>query len=205
LIWHAVVFNATLLVYDVIISLSAEIEYIWMSKWSFVTLIYILQRYLPFFDVTGLTLHHHFGANLTVQQCTLEYEIAACMFYVPTHIATIILALRVWALWERRLIVAIGLVVFFCSCWVPFFVFLAQFLSAMKFTTPALPNFRGCLIASGSPILYLCWVCIMVYDTGILLLMLIPGIAVYKTRGRSELAKTIYRDGKRPFEFAFPV
>ncbi|KAF9260245.1 hypothetical protein L218DRAFT_872841, partial [Marasmius fiardii PR-910] len=193
---YVTVFNATLLVYDVIISLQAEIEYIWMSSWSFVTFLYILQRYLPFFDITYVTLHHHFGADLSSRLCTLDHKMAAWSAIVGFVLSEIILTVRVWAVWERRFVVAIGLVIFLFACWVPAFIFIAQFLNAMRFTIPPLPNLRGCFIAGGSSVFYLCWVCLMVYDTGIFLLMLIPGVSAYRRGGRSELVKTIYRDGK---------
>ncbi|KAG7089069.1 hypothetical protein E1B28_010779 [Marasmius oreades] len=195
IIAHVDVFNATLLVYDVIINLPLEIELVWKRKWSYLTVLYILQRYIPFFDTAGVTLHHHFGTNLSPHTCTLDYSIAAWSYVVGIVLSEILLTLRVWAVWERSTPVAIGLVVYFLACWVPCYVFLAQFLSAMEFAVLPFPNFRGCFISGGSHVLYLCWVLLMVYDTGTLIMILIPGISAYRRGGRSELVKTVYRDG----------
>ncbi|KAF9254706.1 hypothetical protein L218DRAFT_885719, partial [Marasmius fiardii PR-910] len=199
------VFSATLLVYDVFINLRTEIEYIWMNKWSSMTVLYILQRYLPFFDITGVTLHHHFGASLSPRRCSLDHKMAAWSYTVGIMLSEIILTLRVWAVWERGVIVGVGLVVFFLTCWIPYCVFVAQFSSAMSFSP--FPHLPGCFItdAGGSSILYLFYVLFMVYDTGIFLMMIIPGVAAYKRGGSSELVKTIYRDGKLLFESFSPL
>ncbi|KAF9260244.1 hypothetical protein L218DRAFT_834247, partial [Marasmius fiardii PR-910] len=44
------VVSVALFVYEIIFNLPAEIEYIWTKKWSFLTGLYILQRYLPIFN-----------------------------------------------------------------------------------------------------------------------------------------------------------
>ncbi|KAF9254760.1 hypothetical protein L218DRAFT_1042409 [Marasmius fiardii PR-910] len=193
----AVIFNATLLVYDIILNIDCEVEYIWTRKWSFLTGLYALQRYLPLFDTVGVTLHHHFAPNLSPGRCDLDHKIAAWSFIIGIVLSEIILTLRVWAVWQRSIPVGVGLVAYFFACWVPAYIFLGKFLAAMecKFPFP-FPNFRGCFIAGGSYILYLCWVFLMVYDTGTLTMILIPGFSAYRRGGMSELVKTVYRDGK---------
>ncbi|KAF9258444.1 hypothetical protein L218DRAFT_841796, partial [Marasmius fiardii PR-910] len=44
----------TVLAYEIITNLAVEIELIWMSKWTFVTVLYLVQRYLPLFDTLAL-------------------------------------------------------------------------------------------------------------------------------------------------------
>ncbi|KAF9255137.1 hypothetical protein L218DRAFT_884795 [Marasmius fiardii PR-910] len=193
----AVIFNATLLVYDVLLNLGLEIKFIWARNWSLLTVLYIIQRYLPFFDTLGVTLHHHFAPNLSPRRCTLDYTIAGWSYAVGIALSEVILTLRVWAVWKKNIPVGIGLVVFFLACWVSFYVLLEKFLSAMQFTALPLPNFRGCFISDGSHILFLNWVLLMVYDTGTLILILIPGVkTAFSPGGRSELIRVIYQDGR---------
>ncbi|KAF9255471.1 hypothetical protein L218DRAFT_336282 [Marasmius fiardii PR-910] len=201
------VMNTTLLIYDVILNLPLEIEHIWTKQWGFLTVLYIIQRYLPFFDTAGVALHLHFGANLSPEFCTSGYKIAGWSFIGGVMLSEILLTLRVWAVWRRRILVGLGLVLFFLACWVPGSYYLAQFLNATKFATIPfpIPHFRGCFISGGSIILYLCWVLWMVYDTGTLIMMLIPGISAYRKGGRSELIKTVYRDGVIYYAFVFLV
>ncbi|KAF9260251.1 hypothetical protein L218DRAFT_872849 [Marasmius fiardii PR-910] len=190
------VFSTTLLIYDIFINLHIEIDHIWMRKWSFLTVIYIAQRYLPLFDTAVLVLYIDLGANLSSSYCTLHYKIAGWSYIVGLMLSELILILRVWTVWGKRIPVGIGLSVFFLACWVPGYVFLAQFLSAMRFVTPPFP-FRGCFNTAGSDILYICWVMMMVYEAGTLAMILIPGVQYYRRGGRTELIKTIYRDGTR--------
>ncbi|KAG7089158.1 hypothetical protein E1B28_010864 [Marasmius oreades] len=190
--------STTFLVYDMIINLQLEVDHIWMRKWSFLTILYILQRYLPLFDTVGLILHHDFGANLSTHYCALNYKITSWSFMVGVMMSEIVLAFRVWAVWERRLPVAIGLVVFFLASWIPSTFMLSQFDDATEFAILPFPNFRGCFVAGGSQALHLAalvWVLWMVYDAGAFVLILIPGVAAYRRGGRSELVKTIYKDG----------
>ncbi|KAF9262121.1 hypothetical protein L218DRAFT_945468 [Marasmius fiardii PR-910] len=189
------VLSATLLFYDVIINLPVEIPYMWRRKWTSLTVLYIVQRYLPFFDSTVLSLHHVFEANLSTSYCSLNHKILGWSFCTGIVLSEIVLTLRVWAVWKRSTTVAIGLVAFALGCWVPCCVFLAQFLSALEFAIP-FPHHKGCFISGGSQILYVCWVLIMVYDTVTFAMILIPGVAVYRRGGRSDLLRTIYQDGR---------
>ncbi|KAG7089084.1 hypothetical protein E1B28_010793 [Marasmius oreades] len=201
----ATVLNATLLVYDVILNLPLEIEHVWTRQWSFLTTLYVIQRYLPFFDTVGVTLHHNFGLSLSPRICTLDWDITAWSFVGGVMLSEILLTIRVWAVWERKIPVGMGLLVFFLACWVPCCILLARFLSTVGFETLPLPNFRGCFISRGSHVLYLCWVLWMVYDTGTLIMMLIPGISAYRRGGRSELFTAVYRDGVIYYAFIFLV
>ncbi|KAG7089122.1 hypothetical protein E1B28_010830 [Marasmius oreades] len=202
---HVDVFITALLVCEIIINLPVEIEHIWMKRWSYLTVLYIIQRYLPFFDTAVMVLNLHFGENLSTRDCTLNYNISAWCFIVGIVLSEILLTLRVWAVWQRSLPVAIGLSVFFFACWVPCYVLFAQSLSAAVFATLPLPNFRGCLIANGDHIIFLWWVLMMVYDTGILVAILIPGVAAYRRGGRSELVRTVYHDGVIYYALIFLV
>ncbi|KAG7086812.1 hypothetical protein E1B28_002736 [Marasmius oreades] len=135
-----------------------------------------------------------FTTNMSVRYCTSTFNVATWSFIIGSMLSEI-LTIRLWAVWERSFWVGIGLVGFFFACWVPCCVFMASFLGAVKFGTPPIPDFWGCFIVGGSEIIYMCWVLIMVYDTGTLVMILIPGVAAYRRGGRSQLSKTIYQDG----------
>ncbi|KAG7089065.1 hypothetical protein E1B28_010775 [Marasmius oreades] len=123
----------------------------------------------------------------------------------PLSPLPVILALRVWAVWKKSILVGVGLGVYFLACWVPCYVFLGQFLSAMEFAILPYPQFRGCFISGGSHVIYLCWVLLMIYDIGTLVMILVPGFKAYRRGGRSELVKTVYRDGVVYYGLIFSV
>ncbi|KAF9255807.1 hypothetical protein L218DRAFT_831117, partial [Marasmius fiardii PR-910] len=153
-----------LLVYELILTLHLEIEFIWRRKWSFLTILYILQRYLPLFDTAFLAIHHSFAPNLTIQYCTLNYKMSGWSSITGFVLSQVILALRIWAVWETSIPVALGLITFFLACWIPCLILFSKFLKTLKFAILPIPNFRGCFITEGSHIIYLGWVLAMVYD-----------------------------------------
>ncbi|KAF9258443.1 hypothetical protein L218DRAFT_731204 [Marasmius fiardii PR-910] len=75
------------------------------------------------------------------------------------------------------------------------------FLNTLKFATLLHPSFSGCVLIGASPTIYVAWILLMVYDTGMLVMMLIPGVDACRRGGRSELATTIYRDGVMHYMF----
>jgi hypothetical protein len=45
-----------LVVYDYVLTLSREIDYVWFSPWNVIKITFLVQRYLPFLDVILLTI-----------------------------------------------------------------------------------------------------------------------------------------------------
>uniref|UniRef100_A0A0W0FE00 DUF6533 domain-containing protein n=1 Tax=Moniliophthora roreri TaxID=221103 RepID=A0A0W0FE00_MONRR len=199
------VLSTFLLVYDVILNVNLELRHIWGSKWSLLNVLYIIQRYIPFFDTAVMVLHHQFATGLSPRYCSINYRISGWCFIGGIVVSELVLTLRLWAVWRRSTPIAIGLAIFFLGCWVPCFVLLNQFLKSMTFAVPPLPHFRGCFISGGSHILYMCWVLMMIYDTGTLIMIIIPGIRAYRLGGSSELLNAVYRDGVIYYAFIFLV
>ncbi|KAF9254513.1 hypothetical protein L218DRAFT_1009591 [Marasmius fiardii PR-910] len=191
------VLSTTLLVYDVIINLHIEIEFIWMRRWTLLTVLYIIQCYLPFIDTLGFLLYTHSGLNLSIEDCIWSTKAVGWSFVTGIILSLVVLSLRVWAVWSRNLPVGIGLTMLLLACGIPAYYCVAQFLKSMTLITPQtpFPNLHGCLITGGSHIVSVNWILMMVYDSGTLILMLIPGLAAFRRGGVSELFKTVYEDG----------
>jgi hypothetical protein len=45
-----------LVVYDYMLTLSREIDYVWFSPWNFIKVTFLVQRYLPFVDLIILSI-----------------------------------------------------------------------------------------------------------------------------------------------------
>ena len=43
-------------VYDYFLTIGMEVDLVWSSKWGFMEVVYVLQRYLPFVDAVFLCL-----------------------------------------------------------------------------------------------------------------------------------------------------
>ncbi|KAF9258464.1 hypothetical protein L218DRAFT_1005021 [Marasmius fiardii PR-910] len=196
LISYMAVFSTTLLIYDIVINLHVEIDHIWMGKWSCMTVLYLLQRYLPFIDTAGLIIPYAFGASLSTGRCILEQQISSGLVTVGIGLSEVLLTVRVWAVWGRSTPVGIGLVVFFVASWGSLTIPLLQFSTSVRFVKPPFPMSQGCIIADGSRILFVAWVLLMVFDAGMLVMILIPGVAAYRKGGKSELVRMVYQDGR---------
>ncbi|KAF9254029.1 hypothetical protein L218DRAFT_1010209 [Marasmius fiardii PR-910] len=183
-----------------------EIEHIWKKKWTLLTGLYVLQRYLPLFDSVVVVLRKDLGASFN---CTLYIKIAAWSFLIGCGLSQIILALRVWAVWERSIPVGTGLLVILLACGVAGCVFLRTVGECMRSSLPT----HGQPFTVNS-IVYITWLLMMVSHAGGLFtlshlvaqdadrpavanltLMLIPGVRVYRSGGRTQLIEIVYRDG----------
>ncbi|KAJ8093113.1 hypothetical protein PM082_020598 [Marasmius tenuissimus] len=72
--------SAFLFIYDFLLTLGLEVRFIWQARWTFVKILYIVQRYLPFLDSVGLVLYYSFGAGLSPRSCGVLYSLAGCEY-----------------------------------------------------------------------------------------------------------------------------
>ena len=61
-----------LLVYDCSLTLGMEIEFVWSSSWGFMKVLYIVQRYLPFWDTVILSLIREYMKYLSLYNISLS-------------------------------------------------------------------------------------------------------------------------------------
>ena len=52
--WNAVA-GAAMFLYDYFLTVGMEVDLVWSSKWGFMKVLYVLQRYLPFVDAAILS------------------------------------------------------------------------------------------------------------------------------------------------------
>ncbi|KAJ8075815.1 hypothetical protein PM082_021447 [Marasmius tenuissimus] len=95
-----IVVSATLLVYDYFCTLDEEVVYVWSRPWSFGSIIFLFNRYLPFID-TFLSIDVFFGRP-NPKECLARTTTIVWLMYVGIAFSEIILILRTYALWERK-------------------------------------------------------------------------------------------------------
>ena len=52
-----IVAASTVWVWDYLLTFQLERELVWTSKWNFIKILFLVQRYLPLFDTAFLTLY----------------------------------------------------------------------------------------------------------------------------------------------------
>ncbi|KIK02602.1 hypothetical protein K443DRAFT_677455 [Laccaria amethystina LaAM-08-1] len=196
---------AMLLVYDCSLTLGMEIEFVWSSPWGFMKVLYIVQRYLPFFDTIFLCLIHQLAVNIDPYVCHIVETIRGWLMIFGFTLSEVILTLRAWAVWERDLRLGVFLLFLITLMTVAEIYVTRVFLRGLQFSTKPYPEFVGCFPTSGNRIVYLDWVLLMIYEAVILVLMTIPGIASYRRGGNIDMHHVIYREGIIMYIYLFAL
>ncbi|KAJ3733642.1 hypothetical protein DFJ43DRAFT_1138014 [Lentinula guzmanii] len=190
LLMKVLISSTVILFYDWILLLPEEIEFIWSAKLLRpFNALYNIQRYMPFIDTVALLYIVSFAEQIDVEKCRVLYNISGWMYIIGITLTEVVLTMRIWALWGKDTRLSIGLPLFFLSCWVPNFYIFHKFLQTETYIPSPLPQIIGCAILGGQPILYLCWVILVVYEAVLLILMLI------QYRRQFSLTRVVYRDG----------
>ncbi|CAA7257467.1 unnamed protein product [Cyclocybe aegerita] len=185
---------STIFVWDYLMTIGMEIEYIWPGKWTIMKVVYLLQQYLPFIDTVPKSLIIEiFTTNLSPSTCHLLTNTSRLLMYIGLALSEMILTFQAWAVWNRNWVLTILLPILFVGCWAPHLVFLIEILKSLEYTTPLIPQFIGCFAIRGSSNTVISWILLMVWDTVIFVLMVIP--AIKTCMGHSALYTTVYAEG----------
>ncbi|CAA7263750.1 unnamed protein product [Cyclocybe aegerita] len=184
-----------LFVFDYLLTFGMEVQYVWLRPWTPMKVIYFLQCYLPFIDTVWLEVQLRFTESPSIKACTQLRIAAVSLMFVGLATSELILALRVWAVWNQSAIVTILLPILFAACWLPHIPILYFFLNSYKFAVPPPPPLFGCVAVAASEIVFVNWVLLLLWDTLVLLLMLIPAFHAYSLNGTSALYYIIYTEG----------
>ncbi|KDR79853.1 hypothetical protein GALMADRAFT_222795 [Galerina marginata CBS 339.88] len=187
--------TVNLFIWDYILTFRMEVDLVWASKWNFMKVLFLVQRYLPFVDTVGLVLYHQLGRDLTPTTCQRVYNISGYMIVAGIALSEMILTLRAWAVWNRTRRMAFILPILYVACWGPDAAFLSIFLHSLRFEESPYDGFVGCFIVKANQTLILCWAVLMIWDAIILLCMAIPGLKAYRAGGNPALLNVVYRDG----------
>ncbi|EDQ99739.1 uncharacterized protein LACBIDRAFT_315272 [Laccaria bicolor S238N-H82] len=205
---------AMLLVYDCSLTLGMEIEFVWSSPWGFMTVLYIVQRYLPFCDAIFLCLPPQLAANIDPHGCLIVNMIrgwlmifgwilsegANSLHFIMVYMVSLIMAIpsnldptRMGSMETRS--------AYWCLSDIPNYArnrggnICDENLPSRPAITKPYPEFVGCFFTSANHIVYVNWVVFMIYEAVILVLMIIPGIASYRRGGNADLHHVIYGEG----------
>ena len=101
-----------------------------------------------------------------------------------SDLVLVILTMRAWAVWGGGWRLGIGLLIFLAACWSSVVVIIPPYLRSLQCGTISLcchpllisiallvvavqsPPLFGCLVTKGSNIISICWVLLLVYESG---------------------------------------
>ncbi|KIJ93494.1 hypothetical protein K443DRAFT_645449 [Laccaria amethystina LaAM-08-1] len=137
--------GAAMFLYDYFLTVGMEVDLVWSSKWGFMKVLYVLQRYLPFVDAVILCFLHQLSRTISPSSCSVVEKLRG-----------LILTLRAWAVWRRdgRLGIALSIL----------FVATAAISYVIQITDRPYPEFQGCFITGSNRMVYINWVVLMIYE-----------------------------------------
>ncbi|GJE93506.1 hypothetical protein PsYK624_096650 [Phanerochaete sordida] len=192
--------SCTLAVYDLILTFDREVALVWQSPWSIIKALFLLTRYSTFIDII-IVIWQFLRPHISEKECQFVYESTGWLLLSGIFIAEVILMIRTWAVYQQRRAIAIGLAIWTIVTWVPNMASLGIFLKSLRYgpvpqAERDVPG-SGCFVVSDSPIVFVCWALLMIFEAGILGMMIYKGTKSYRI-GRdssSVIFKTVFRDG----------
>ncbi|KAK0447462.1 uncharacterized protein EV420DRAFT_876850 [Desarmillaria tabescens] len=165
---------ATLLLYDMLLLLPTEINYVWLSRpLRPCLLLFALNRYTPLID-TAIAINWLLHKS-TPAQCRRFYITASPFVLGGIFTSQVILMIRTYAIWDRRR------AIFWCFigtgvvCFIPAVVCMAIELKTVHFVVPS-SNQPGCLNESSANLMAAVYILMLVTDTIIALITLFKGV-----------------------------
>ncbi|KZP33243.1 hypothetical protein FIBSPDRAFT_375764 [Athelia psychrophila] len=189
---YAVTACGALLIYDILCTMDREVEYVWDSPWCFRTILYALNRYLPFID-TFIAWQMFSGVN-SPKECLRGNTALSWFVVLGIIISEAVIMVRTYALWGRCRSVLYGLVALFILTMVPVIAVTYLETASWRYGPSPLSDEKGCFTSSMGRIIFVAYICLIVCETCIMVLTAIKAIK-HLRRTRCSWIKRMYQDG----------
>jgi len=187
---------AALLVYDYTLTFSDEANLIWRRGLNLISVTYYAVRYLPFFDILGLSFLEQYWPNADVATCRTVFSIYSFSILVGVDLANCILTLRTFVIWNKDKRILAALVVALLASIAGEAFYMTKFLNSLRFIDSPVPFLiRSCFIVQAeASYAWAAYLVLLILESVIFALTLIKYFQDPGTR-RSFVIQTIYRDG----------
>ncbi|KAF8995948.1 hypothetical protein BDQ17DRAFT_1545011 [Cyathus striatus] len=193
------------LVYEYLLTFDLEVNFVWKRDWSIVKILFILTRYLPFFDAT-IILALQFLPHASAAKCKMLYT-AIAFLSIGLFIAEAVLTLRTWAVCGGQKRLGILLAIFSMGIFSGHTVLVGFFsLATLRFDLQDTLDtiLQGCLVTSGNyNLLIIDWSFVLTYDTVNLVLIMTPAYQSFRPGCYSNLTRVVLRDGAIYYFYLF--
>ncbi|KIP07079.1 hypothetical protein PHLGIDRAFT_432353 [Phlebiopsis gigantea 11061_1 CR5-6] len=213
--------TCTLAVYDILLTIEDDVEYIWKSSWTSTKFLFMWIRYTPLFKLATTIWQLTAKSDLSVGECTFIFDSATLFIYVELLATEVILLIRTWAIYERRRKIGFALAIWTAAIWIPMAVFLWIFNVSLRFG-PLYPHHiagAACHPVSANPIFFAYWLLFIIFELGkrycnghranvtfftvSLALMIGKAVQIYRFTKYSAMFKAIFRNGTSIYIYLF--
>jgi len=196
--------TATVLLYDWLLILDREVEYIWRASWNYTKALYLFTRYTPFVSI-ALLLRNQFTVDPTPDSCRRTLQATCWISIIGMDFTEIILAIRTYAVWNKDRRVGIGLALLLGLCQIPNGIIVEKFVRNIDFIKNPFPEiYRGCAALSATKLIFVSWVLFIVIEGAVLALMIVSAMKTYR-KDTSNFMNVIYVEGIRFYLYIFCV
>ncbi|KAF8636829.1 hypothetical protein AX17_003236 [Amanita inopinata Kibby_2008] len=152
-------------VFDYLLTLPLEVDYVWKSRFNVVNTLYFITRYLPFIDVS-IALYQQFQTSLSPEACLQANKAFGWLYVIGFSVGEIILSLRTWAVcgMDRRLTVAFPVI--YLGLMVPMYFNIYHVSESLVIRKMPISKPTGCILVGGGRELFVNWIITMAYDGG---------------------------------------
>ncbi|OCH88132.1 hypothetical protein OBBRIDRAFT_109255 [Obba rivulosa] len=157
-----------MLTWDIIVTMSDEVEHIWVKRWTAVKVMYLVSRYFPWtFQLALLTLSSNgsTGAFFTAEQCSKWVAMQAMMLQTIVTVVDIILIIRVYALYNKSRMLLTCIVILFAAEVTVLCYVLAEVVPKLRYNST-------CFVISSPRLFIVYWITSLVFESILFLLVL---------------------------------
>ncbi|KAF8966824.1 hypothetical protein BDZ97DRAFT_1806687 [Flammula alnicola] len=184
--------TASVLVWELIITLDDEINYIWQQPWTLGTILFAVNRYLPFVD-TFMALYLQMTVT-TQEMCRSYYTAITWIVAIGLMVSELIILLRTWALWQRKRIIFFILGGMSTLTFGPGIAVTSLEIKSLRFGDTPLGG-RGCKLEEASKTILVAYALIALSETVVVTLTVIRGMDHLRSSSRSSWVTRVYGYG----------
>ncbi|KAK7064583.1 hypothetical protein R3P38DRAFT_2825400 [Favolaschia claudopus] len=184
--------SLTLQGYDWLICLDREVKTVWASPWRGPKILYLLARYIPFINLS-CALYYYVAYEPSELVCRRTDAVATWFTALGIIVSEAMLIMRTYAVFDsskKILIFLLVLLLFLIGAALPT---TEIFIRSLQYGKPPIGTINGCYPVSGSEIIFVAFVAILLFETVIVALTVWSAFKHYR-RSSSRLVKVLYRD-----------
>jgi len=180
------------LVYDHVLTLHAEIEFVWRRAWSLGKVMFIFNRYFGLVVLAFSSIVHFYHFPLLSQFCMIYRAWAGIAVMLAVMSAEVILMARIYAVYDRSKRVLIILAVLYAIniASTAMIVFLSP-PGGVQLPPKVLP---GCFVVDRATSYLICWIPAFTFETLLFSMMLYRGWRSLRGSLSSPLMNVVIRD-----------
>ncbi|KAH8827702.1 hypothetical protein DL96DRAFT_1680117 [Flagelloscypha sp. PMI_526] len=189
--------SLAVLLWDWLITFSAEVHYVWPTRWSLGKVLFFLTRYLPLSDVClSIIALQLMNPPDDEAACQKPYVAIVWLDVLGILVAQFILTLRTWAVYDRNKWVLFCLSGLLVVEGIFGGIAVITFVNTIVWTGPEFAGVRGCnIITVDNRLVSGSYVGVMIFETTVFVATMVRALQRRRHTFGSRLLKVIFRDG----------